>query len=233
MNEELASAAAKLAKTEHPITVLRSKFQLLDLKREADRLQEVLKEGEGIFVSPTPLQPAAWWPSWLQALGRFFLWPLNQMRQRGKKRLDMQHPGDSVIQGKLAEIKGQMDKLEDRKLHGILTPITVTENYECQAHYYAVRRQVEASFPKENTTPAERKAQEEAINFTAYHALNAKKVELALKKAIEVDGQFVLRQPVQRLLTQKEARELDPRISMEIYEAYTQNFELTDDEIKK
>lgn len=217
-DEALVSAMAKLAKTEHPISVPRHKYLLEDLRKEAARLQDRLKHGDLVPMRPGP---SANWARRL--LGRF--------------RLQRQPLLDEVLEKQLAEIKERTEKLDRQQIVGILTPLTIQEEHECEAHFYATRRGVGASFQLEDSTAQQRQFEEEALDFASNHALLAKRLECSLKKSVweERDGERiqVLIKPLQRALTAKSAREIEPRIAGEIYQEYMQAFELTGDEVKK
>lgn len=217
-DEALVSAMAKLAKTEHPISVPRHKYLLEDLRQEAARLHGRLQHGD---LVPVSLGPSANWARRL--LGRF--------------RLQRQPVLSAVVKKQMAELKERIEKMDKDLLQGILTPLTIQEEHECQAHYYAVRRGVKASFSFENSTPEQRAFEEEAVNFASNHALLAKQLECSLKECdFRPEGDEmvqILATPLKRALTPSAARQIDPRIASEIRMEYVKAFELTDDEVKK
>lgn len=230
MEATLASAMVKLTKTEHPIAALLHKHQMQSLNAEIVRLQRVVDEGEIIFSHPSPLQP----PNWAPILGRLILFPLNWLRRMyGRLSLTRQHPVQEKQREEVAQVRTEIEGLQAKQLTGILTPLTVQEEYEIDAHYYAVYRQLKASFPVDDTTPEQRAAQDEAIDFTSSHAHRAKQLQVALKKSELKDGHQVLVQPLVRALTEKQAMKIDPRLVMEIWDEYKANFELTESELGK
>ncbi len=225
-DEVLASAGAKLARTEHPISVLRHKYQLESLRQEAARLQRAIEEGEEVLAGPVPLQPLWFWG------------PINWARRTfGRKQVVRQVGDPAAFKAKLDQVrqqKAELEKLIDERLVGILTPLNVGEDYEVNAHYYYVRRLVQASFPSTDTTPEQRKFQDEAVEFTCDHALDAKRLELSLKTAVPgPGGNLVLVDPPTRVLTTAEAKKLDPRLTREIWDQYRAAFELSEDELGK
>ena len=117
VDEVLASAAAKLAHTEHPIAVLRHKYQLHGLSLEAARLQHELEEGELILAGPAPLQPQAFWA------------PLNWLRRRFYRRRQVRQAGNETAlrarMDKVKKDKADLARFMDQKMVGILTPLNV------------------------------------------------------------------------------------------------------------
>jgi hypothetical protein len=225
MDETLASAAAKLATTEHPIAVHRHKHLIHGLKDEAARLERVLTQGDEI-VAQSALKLPAFFPAWLQRLIRWAARPLL------RARLQQRAVAPELIRAQLQDLKQRTATATNDVLRGILTPLTVSDDAECHAYYFKTRRHLEASLPEEITEDGQR-ARAEAIEFTTNAYLLAKRVECALKKAEERNGRLALVEPVTRALTNKEAHALDPRLTAEIWTEYRQAFELSEDELGK
>lgn len=218
MDEILSEAAAKLANTEHPIAVPRHKYMLESLRQEALRLERALKDGELAVVQGAFNFPR-WVPGWL---ARFAAWLAKPFIGSTLKRRDV---SENVVRAKLDELKESTAKLGEDMVTGILTPLNLSDEAECNAHYYKTLRHLETALPPE-TTEAAIVARQEAIAITSSAYLNAKRVECALKRRT-ADGRF------ERTLTAKQAHTLDPRVVAEIWGEYVQNFVLSEDELGK
>jgi hypothetical protein len=217
MDDVLASGAAKLATTEQPIAVPRHKFTLLSLREEALKIERALEQGEQVAIRSSLTLPGAW-PVWLQRLLHWLHRPFINTR------LITRPASEAPLQEKLNAIRKTIDQLAIEHITGILTPLTLADEAECNAHYYKTVRHLEAAMPQEETKEGAQ-ARQEAIDFTAGHYMAAKRVECALKK--KEDGRLV------RALTTKQAHALDPRITTEIWILYRATFELTEDELGK
>jgi len=218
MDELLSAAAAKLANTEHPIAVPRHKYMLASLQQEALRLERALKDGELAVVQGAFNFPR-WVPGWL---ARSLAWMAKPFLGARLKRQDV---SENVVRAKLDELKDSTAKLGAEMVTGILTPLNLSDEAECNAHYYKTLRHLETALPAETTEDAIT-ARQEAITLTSSAYLNAKRVECALKRRT-TDGRF------ERILTAKQAHTLDPRVVAEIWGEYVQNFILTEDELGK
>ncbi len=207
MDQEIASAGAKLALTEHPVTVLKNKYPLLDLQQEMENLQR----GAGEYLAPLP----SWWPGWLKRM----------VSKRRKPRAIPSFP-PAYIEKKIQEARARMKELEATNvLEGTLTPLTVGDDYEVNAFFYYIRRKVSGMFEEPETTQEGQQARDEAINISSNLAKMTKQVECVLKQ--KDDGKWV------RALTYVEARKLDPRTLLEIWSEYEKHFVLTDAELGK
>lgn len=229
MEDVLASGMAKLATTEHPITVPRHKFNMQGLQQEAARLKRGIDQGEEVLAQAGMTLPEAY-PIWLKKLIRWMASPFLKMKLHSRPM------AKAEVKAKLADIQEAFKHINADVVEGILTPLTLAEEAECNAFYYMTRRHLAQALPQQPTAEGNQ-AREEAIDFTCNHAILAKRVECCLKKSEregwEPGGRFVLVQPVTRALTPEQAHKLDPRLTADIWAEYQAIFVLSEDELGK
>lgn len=157
MDEILASAAAKLSRTEYPLEPIPlDSGTLAALEREAAELERLLRDGAGYAKR-----------SWMDKL---------------LKRPLVSLPASSaVVAAKLEALKARRAELSTKKLTGVLVPLTRQDDAVRKAYYYMTRRHLVASLPL-GPDEAAQQAREEAIDFTCGLYFNAKNVELVLKR---------------------------------------------------
>jgi hypothetical protein len=224
MDDVLASGMAKLAKTEHPIAVPRHKHSLPSLRDEAARLQRVLREGDQIVVKQgLRLQGV---PAWAAGAIRWLSKPFL------KNTLQHRAPAEELLRSKLDALQENIRNLDTQMLEGVLTPLTLAEDAECNAYYYKTRRHLEVTLPQE-TSPEGQKARDEAIEFTSNAYWLAKRVECALKQGTRQGDHTALAEPVARLLSVEQAHKIDPRVLADVWAEYRKAFELSEDELGK
>jgi hypothetical protein len=149
---------------------------------------------------------------------------LDGVSQSGKRRWLFGFLKTRSKSDEAEDLRRTIAKAEDDWLVGILTPLTVADEQECDAHYiYAMRRL--SKHPPELSTVEDRVAWAEALNMTANHSVLAKRIECALK----VRNKEGLR----RVLTYGEAKALDPRILVDLWNTYQKAFALTESELGK
>lgn len=210
--ELLASGMAKLAKTQHAISIPCHKYTIPSLKEEAARLKRAMTQGEEVLVQGK-LNLPAWMPSFLAKGLRWVAGPFLKA-SIGSRLLDQ-----GLGKAKLSELKEHIRKMDGEFIEGILTPLTLADEAECNAYYYKTLRHLESVLPIEST-PEGQRARQEAVNFTTNHYALAKRVECALKGS---DGK-------NRALTAEQAHALDPRLCAEIMAEYEVAFVLSEDE---
>lgn len=205
-DETLALARAKVALTEIPFKVSKNVYQLLDLQAESEKLKQLAMKGPLVVTRQH-----------FSFFG-FKFW---------RPALKRQEYTSAMIKAELAKLQLKFEKLKkDDLVEGFLTPLTVGDDYEINAHFIKARAQVKASFKEEETTPEGIQAKANAIELVSNLAYISKRVECAMKQKVP-DGGFV------RLKTHAEVTTWDPRVLTEIWKKYVDAFELTDAELGK
>jgi hypothetical protein len=126
-------------------------------------------------------------------------------------------------------LRAEIEAAKADFLEGVLVPLTVADDMECDAHYGYASRNLQAHKPELRDQEAV-DAWRDAVNFTVNHTMLCKRIECALKRKVKAKGEP---DRYERLLKDNEARRLDTRLLWELWSIYRAAFILTESELGK
>jgi hypothetical protein len=129
------------------------------------------------------------------------------------------------IERQVGLLKAKVEALENEFLEGFLCPISEAEMWECRAYYTAMRLHIRRVFKwNDDISDTMRKDQETAVDLVCDSAFVARQILCSLKRKVG--------EGFERILTEQELTQIDPRVFSGLYEIYAKEFLLTEDEKK-